>query len=254
MRDAPLQKRQPCSTVTRAGRNVLHSFGMLLAVANLLPAQVQTPTPCVRFDDVATLTAEAPLPETWSLRAVSGEDAPSARVSVLEGTPALTLAADSAAGQIWRELDHQIEPQEGRLEWTWRVDRAPARSVLGDPALDDAPARVFVVFGGGGLFGRPRILFYTWGRAEAVGHNFISYVSSRAAVIVLRNENDGLGAWFHESRDVFDDFHRIFDREPDEIRAVGFMADTEQTGGSSVSFLRNINWNPGQAGTERCPP
>jgi hypothetical protein len=51
--------------------------------------------------------------------------------------------------------------------------------VLQEPDLDDAPAQVFVVFGGGGLLGRPRTVFYTWGWGEEKGHTFSSHVGGR---------------------------------------------------------------------------
>ena len=132
--------------------------------------------------------------------------------------------------------------REGLLSWSWRVDRHLTGVVLREAELDDAPARFFVAFGGGGLFGRPRLIFYTWGGREPKGDTFISHVSDRIAVVVLRNSEDATGQWLTERRNPDEDFRRAFDHDPAEIRAVGLMADTDQLGARAEVWLRDVRW------------
>ena len=63
---------------------------------------------CTRIDHLAGSAPGATLPPGWSLRAVSGVSGPSATVAVVDDSPALVLDADSAAGQIWLELDRPV--------------------------------------------------------------------------------------------------------------------------------------------------
>ncbi len=202
----------------------------------------------VSLDRLAGAEIGDELPPGWSLRAV--RDELPALTSVVRtdadagAAPgkAIRMVAENAAGQAWLELDDHLQPSEGLLSWRWRVDRHLIGVVLREAELDDAPARFFVSFGGGGLFGRPRLIFYTWGDQEPKGDTFISHVSGRIAVVVLRNSQDGTGQWLTERRNPDEDFRRAFDRDPDEIRAVGLMADTDQLGARAEVWLRDVRW------------
>lgn len=183
------------------------------------------------------------LPPGWEERSVGDGGAPTPRVVPGPDGPVLRLEAHSAAGQVAREVDPPLPPRGGVLSWSWRVTARPDGTELRDPDRDDAAARLFVVFGGGGLFGRPRFVFYTWGNDEEVGDTFLSHVGDRVAVVVVRTGSDPTGAWLTERRDPAADFRRAFGREPDGIRAVGLMADTDQLGGRAVVELRSLRWD-----------
>ncbi len=195
----------------------------------------------VRLDRLAESDTTGVAPG-WSLREVG--DAPMAEVQLeaVDGALALIMSADSAAGQAWMELDEPLDPATGTLSWEWSLAQGLQGTTLRDPDADDSAGRFFVVFGGGGLFGRPRIIFYTWGGDEAPDEAFLSHVSDRAGVVVVRNRSDSIGAWHTERRDAAADFRRVFGRDPDEIRAVGLMADTDQLGGRAEVRLRLIRW------------
>ncbi len=45
-----------------------------------------------------------------------------------------------------------------------------------------------------------------------------------------------------QRRSPDEDFRRAFDRDPDEIRAVGLMADTDQLGARAEVWLRDVRW------------
>ena len=45
-----------------------------------------------------------------------------------------------------------------------------------------------------------------------------------------------------QRRNPDEDFRRAFDRDPDEIRAVGLMADTDQLGARAEVWLREVRW------------
>ena len=161
--------------------------------------------------------------------------------------PALELVADSAAGQAWLELEEGLDPDAGTLTWEWRVESRPSGVDLRDPAADDAPARLFVAFGDGGLLGPPRFIFYTWGRDEAVEETFLSHVGDHVGVVVVRNAADSTGAWLPEERRLAQDYRRVFGEgeEPDEITGSGLMIDTDQTGDSARVRLAGVRWIEG---------
>ena len=210
--------------------------------------QLASPQASASLDRLAEAEIGDALPPGCSLRAVGDEPPPLTSVVRTDADAgaapgkAIRMVAEDAAGQAWLELDDHLRPGEGLLSWRWRVDRHLTGVVLREAELDDAPARFFVAFGGGGLFGRPRLIFYTWGGPEPKGDTFISHVSDRIAVVVLRNSEDGTEQWLMERRNPDEDFRRAFDRDPDEIRAVGLMADTDQLGARAEVWLRDVRW------------
>ncbi len=140
---------------------MLATLGAIL----LGPASVErlaSPQASAPLDNLAEAEIGDALPPGWSLRAVGDEPPPLTSVVRTEDEAgaapgkAIRMVAEDAAGQAWLELDDHLRPGEGLLSWRWRVDRHLTDVVLREAELDDAPARFFVAFGGGGLFGRPR--------------------------------------------------------------------------------------------------
>lgn len=200
----------------------------------------------VRLDRLPDARPGARLPPGWEVREVGDAPAAESRVVVPEGgSPWLRFdTGGGGAGQFWLELDEPLDPDRGRLAWTWRVDLPVTGARLRDPALDDSPARLFVVFGERGLVSPPRTVFYTWGGGPPDTSFFRSHVSDRLAVTALRGRGDPAGVWLTESRSPGDDFRAAFGRTPPPIRAVGFMIDTDQTGAPARSGLSGIRWVP----------
>ncbi|MGD2071289.1 MAG: DUF3047 domain-containing protein, partial [Gemmatimonadota bacterium] len=198
--------------------------------------------PSLRLDRIDEATPGDRLPPGWAVREVRGEEVPETRVVEIDAVRALRFSADGAAAWFWRELDAPLDPAAGRVEWRWRVDEAVEAAELADPDLDDAPARFFVVFGRGGLFSSPRMIFYSWGRREPLGTAMRSYVSDRIGVVVVRNGSSPTGTWIDDERDLAADYRAVFGGSPDEVTAVGFMIDTDQTGAAATSFLAALAW------------
>jgi len=240
--------------------------GTLAAVMHVVPATLAaqdfgTPSP-TSFDlsGLAEASPGDPLPPGWQFRAV-GEAAPTS-VEVVRDTSASTgsssgrarqaaaalvfEATAGQAGQYWRALEEPLDAAGGTLRWRWRVDDAVPEADLLDPERDDAPARLFVVFGDGGLFSPPRVLFYSWAGDTPSPEMHLSHVDDRLAVVPLRSAaSDPLGVWLDEARDPAEDYRTAFGEEPnDPITAVGFMLDTDQTLDRAKSALAKIEWLP----------
>ena len=158
----------------------------------------------------------------------------------------LRLEADASALQLYRVVEPKLDPLSGRLAWRWRVEGMVPGADLTDPERDDASMRVFVVFGEPGLMTRPRTLFYSWGGADPESRAFLSHVSDRIGVVVLRAGPEMAGRWISEARNLSADFRGVFGEEPSEpVTAVGIMIDTDQTGASAASELAELLWLPG---------
>jgi hypothetical protein len=199
----------------------------------------------LRLDGLDRATAGQPLPPGWEVRAVRSFDAPASRVvEDAEIGAAIRFEATGQAAFFWRELDSRLDPADGRLRWSWRVDRPVVGADLLVRELDDSPARLFVVFGTRGIFSRPRIIFYTWGNQERPGAHWSSPVDARMHIVVLQDHSAPTGAWIDEDRDLLADYRAAFGRDPEPVSAIGFMIDTDDTGQTAVGLLGTVRWAP----------
>jgi hypothetical protein len=217
---------------------------VLLLAGSLVVASAHAGTE-LRLDGLDRATVGQALPPGWEVRAVRGFDAPTSRVvSDAEFGRALRFEARGEAAFFWRELDSRLDPADGRLAWSWRVDRPVAGADLRVRERDDSPARLFVVFGTRGIFSRPRIIFYTWGNRETPGGHWSSPVDARMHILVLQDQAAPTGAWIEEDRDLLADYRSAFGRDPEPVSAVGFMIDTDDTGQTAVGLLGPVRWTP----------
>lgn len=182
----------------------------------------------------------------WELRPVKGAAAPRIEIREVGGARVLRVSGAGAAGWFHRRLSPKIEEQPGTLRWSWRVLRAPAGADLRIKDRDDAPIRIFVVFGNPrSLFGGSgRIVFYTWGNGEPEGlAPRPSFVSGRMQIVRQAGKSDLGPRWREETVHPFDDYRRFWKREPPPITAVGIMQDTDMTHAMAVAELRELTWN-----------
>ncbi len=190
----------------------------------------------------------------WELRPVKGATMPRIEVREVGGDRVLRVSGADAAGWFHRRLAPPIEERPGTLQWSWRVLRSPAEADLRSRERDDAPLRIFVVFGNPrSLFGGSgRIVFYTWGNREPEGLTQPSFVSGRMQIVRMAGTPEVGPHWRDEVVHPFDDYRRFWKREPPPITAVGVMQDTDMTGGGAVAELRELSWNDsGEFGAKR---
>jgi len=199
-----------------------------------------------RLDRIGEASIGDALPPGWRVRPVRGHKAPTTLVVKDDKYgQALRFEARGQAAFFGNELRDALNVSNGRLRWSWRVDRPLTNAVLQDAARDDSPARLMVIFGRQGLLSRPRIIFYTWGSVEARGTSFASRASDRMAVIVLRNRDDAAGTWVTEERDLRADYRAAFNTDLQELGGIGFMSDTENVQSHGVALLGPVHWIPG---------
>ncbi|MDZ7780631.1 MAG: DUF3047 domain-containing protein [Gemmatimonadota bacterium] len=199
----------------------------------------------VRLDRLEEADVGDAHPPGWQVRSVRGVEPPHSEVVEETGHPeldrALRFEAEGQAAFFWLELSESIEPAREKVRWYWKVEDPVDGAHLREPERDDAPARFFVVFGTGGVFSTPEILFYTWGgAAEDVGTHWTYPDEDNFRIMVTRNADDPLDTWLRESRDLHEDYRRTFGGDPEAVTAVGFMIDTDDTGARAASRLGAI--------------
>ncbi len=187
--------------------------------------------------------AGAGIPPGWTVRPVREQSAPVADIRREGDQSIFRLSGAGRAAWFYRELSPDLAESTARLHWSWRVLESPGVADLRVKSSDDAPIRVYVVFGKpGGLFGGSgRIIFYSFGNMEPAAFSAASHGSDKIHVIRVDGAGER-GAWQEHVGDPFADYRRIWRRNPPPITAIGVMQDTDQTGERAVAELRQLAW------------
>ena len=166
------------------------------------------------------------------------------------------LRADSeaSASALYRPLD--LDPRDyPRLTWRWKVANVLVNADARRKTGDDYAARVYVAFRYDparatawekAAFGAWRLVYgtypprgvvnYVWDNRLPPGTTLDNAYTDRAKMIVLRSGAADVGRWVTETRNVADDYRRLFGGEPPRIAGVAVMTDTDDTGERAVAW------------------
>jgi hypothetical protein len=183
----------------------------------------------------------------------------------LDGVRALRIEAQGSYGNLLHELP--AGARAGRqLSWRWRVERFAAGTDLRQKAGDDTAAKVCLMFD----MPLDRVPFlerqtlrmaraaasedlpaatlcYVWDATLPAQTVLPNAYTRRLRWIVLQGAGGALARWQSERRDVAADFIAAFgdeSREVPPLRAVLVGADADNTGGSSVAHVADLELLP----------
>ena len=128
-----------------------------------------------------------------------------------------------------KERKHSI------LSWKWKVSNVVSSALETRKDRFDAAARVMVVFGKEGGFrfqGRGPVglkMEYIWASHLPKGHVFDHPGEKNCKVFVLESGEGKTGQWVYEERNIHKDFKKAFEKEPEEILAIGIQTDTDHS-------------------------
>jgi len=129
------------------------------------------------------------------------------------------------------------------LEWEWRMLTLPAGGDSRRASTDDQAGQVYVVFPRIPAMIRSRIIAYVWDSTAPAGQVFESPRTSMVTYVVVRSGAADLGRWIIESRNVLEDFRRIYGQDPVEpVEAVSIGIDSNDTGSRAESYMGAIRF------------
>lgn len=177
---------------------------------------------------------------------------------------------DSASGLLHHiDLDPRDRPV---LSWRWKVmDLSPT-----DGSPDDSPVRIMVNFAGDYskipfgdriFYDQFRLLtgqdlpyagvMYVWGSRTPQGGVAPNKYTSRIKMIAVESGRDKLGQWLEETRNVEEDFRRLFGEEPGRIVSVGLMTEADGSDQELEAYYGDIAFRArgeGGCGAPGAPP
>ncbi|MGZ5132379.1 MAG: DUF3047 domain-containing protein [Caldimonas sp.] len=199
------------------------------------------------------------VPACWRPQ-IMRRDLPATLYEVAERDGVRVLHSVSDGGTSGLRCDVDIDPNDTPwLHWTWRVDSLDLRATVASDELDDSPTRLIVAFDGDNSLLTPRdrlfhemvetvtgytspfaTLMYVWdGRAPT--ESIFQYPrTTRIRYLVVESGAANTGRWLRYSRNLVDDYRRVFGGEPGRIRAVAVLTDSDDLKSHSEAWYGDI--------------
>ncbi len=200
-----------------------------------------------------------PLPAGWEAVPFKDVERFTVYTSVIDGGRRVIKAeSEDAASGIGREM--RVSAHEYPvLEWSWKAEKLVRGSDLLKKEGDDYAARVYVAFDHDKsamgffeafvfrilemLYRRPiprRALSYIWSNNAPAGSIVSNPYTKRVKMIVVQSGPEGAGKWHAHQRNVAEDYRAAFGHEPPDIRGIGFLTDTDNTGEHVTAYYGDI--------------
>lgn len=192
--------------------------------------------------------------EDWASHAVGARGIPAGWEEQSWGNPAydLTVVTESPAKVLHLRsrgdsstitktvtVDLRATPI---LEWRWKAVRLPAGGDARQKQTDDEAIQLYVSWGRPPRLLNSRIIGYIWDSTAPVGSRIRSQKSDLITYIVVRSGAADLGEWVTEVRNVYEDYRRIHEEEPDEVDAVSIAIDSDDTKSSAEAYVGTIRF------------
>lgn len=161
---------------------------------------------------------------------------------VEQNGPAKVLHLRSKGDSSTIAKDVKVEVKDTQfLEWRWKAVTLPRGGDARRKATDDQALQLYVVFERFPSALRSRIIGYIWDSTAPVGTIIKSEKTGRVTYVVVRSGPKDLGKWLDESRNVYEDYKRIYGEEPQElIKAVSLAIDSDDTQSSAEGYVAQI--------------
>lgn len=153
---------------------------------------------------------------------------------------ALEIKSDNDSSTISREIEVDVRKYP-ILQWRWKVVTLPPRGDARKAATDDQAAQLYVGFPRFPAAVRSRIIGYIWDSNAPAGAIFPSTKVGSITFVVVRSGDADLNKWITETRNVYEDYKRIYGEEPGEsVGAVSISSNSQNTGSRAAAFFGEI--------------
>ncbi|HHL39042.1 MAG TPA: DUF3047 domain-containing protein [Deltaproteobacteria bacterium] len=177
------------------------------------------------------------VPRGWDLKEWRGK----ADVAVVETEVgrAIKLRSRATSTALYKDVSFDIRTSP-YLSWRWKVTRLPEGADVRHRSRDDQAAQVYVIFPRWPAVINSRVIGYIWDTSAPRESRVTSTKTSNTRYIVIRSGSEGLGRWFRERRNVYEDYKRLFGEEPPPVGRVAVMIDSDDTGTFAEAFIADI--------------
>lgn len=214
---------------------------LVTAFVVLIPCLVSGAAPApqdVIVGDFAQATGQ--IPPGWELAEHEGT-ADLALVSDGDGR-VLRLRSRSSSFSLQKSVEIDLR-QTPYLVWQWKVTELPTRGDFRKSGKDDQAAQLLVLFTWG-VF-RKEAVTYIWDSTAPQGTTGKAptpvvqpFLTLHA--VVVRSGPGEKGHWITETRNVAEDYRKLFGREPEKVIGVRIQINSQHTRSRAESYWRSV--------------
>ncbi len=183
--------------------------------------------------DFSTWRGSAQVPSDWELKVKSGKADLS--VGADDGLTALHLKSVDSSFSLERAVNIDLK-RYPLLTWKWKVTKLPAGGDFRHSGTDDQAAQLFVAFS------KTKSIVYIWdttapqGLEESTSPVFFMTVK----VVVVRSGPAQTGKWLTETRNVYEDYKKLFGEEPPAVKGMRIQINSQHTGTEAESSFADV--------------
>jgi hypothetical protein len=151
----------------------------------------------------------------------------------------LHLRSDNDSSTISKEVKVDVK-RFPILQWQWKIVALPAGGDARRKEADDEAGQLYVTFPRFPAAVRSRIIGYIWDTTAPVGNVFPSQKVGTVTFVVVRSGSGEVGRWITETRNVYEDYKRIYREEPGEVGAISISINSQNTRTLAETFIGEI--------------
>jgi Protein of unknown function (DUF3047) len=218
-------------------RSVLLAVALLTMVVGPLPA---ADSPTVPVEDWSKQPdGKTGIPDGWK-----GQNWGSPKydfgIATQGGRKAIHLKSANDSSTISKEVKVDVKTWP-IVQWSWQVVSLPKGGDARKSATDDEAAQIYVTFPRFPSAVRSRIISYIWDTTAPVGSIFKSEKTGLVTYVVVRSGPADLGKWLTESRNVLEDYQKIYGEAPaEDVGAISIAIDSNDTNSTAESYFGEI--------------
>jgi len=152
----------------------------------------------------------------------------------------LHMKSSNEGSTINKELKLDLKPN-CTLQWRWKAVTLPKGGDSRKKDTDDQGIQLYVTFPRFPQAVRSRIIGYVWDTTAPVGTIVKSEKAGTVTYVVVKSGTDGLGQWHTETRNVCEDYKKIYSEDLNEpLGAVSVAIDSNDTKSTAESYVGEI--------------
>lgn len=183
--------------------------------------------------DFSTWMAAKGLPPGWELKVKSGKAAYDIKRD--GDIAAVNLRSVDSSFSLQGETNVDVK-RYPVLTWKWKVTQLPKGGDFRRSKTDDQAAQLFLAFT------RTKAIVYIWDTTAPQGmmESTSPVPFMTVKVVVVRSGAAELGKWITETRNVYEDYKKLYGDEPPPVKGVRFQINSQHTGTSAESWFADV--------------
>lgn len=152
----------------------------------------------------------------------------------------LHMKSENEGSTISKEIKLDIK-QYPVIQWRWKAVTLPKGGDSRKKATDDQACQLYVTFPRFPQAVRSRNIGYVWDTTAPAGVFAPSEKNGTVHYVIVRSGSAEIGKWHTESRNVYEDYKKIYGEEPGEqVGAVSVATDSNDTQSTAECYMGEI--------------